>query len=466
MEVDTPLCCTSVRADNRLVKNGGISTERRRDYSAFEPLAVPFHRWMGASERGIAMSTLDGDAAAKAKAEREAAESAARKAAHDESAAKVADAKAYAEFEEWKLGADGRKRAAELAAEATRLDNLSKLQAAVGSATPDLKGIERGKTTAPDDVLYSTLLTTNALASAASKVMKVVKRTDTNAYRIFITSDPDLLSRDAHLRSLSSRLRSLTSAVSEFPRPREETRMNFAGPALVGAATAVAKLIPGLVELFAVNRTLTGKAITIEEEQAVTAVAGALAAAEGGDFLKFDDTRFLTGDTDIQKERDALEAATITLQVDVARERNKPEIEQDAGWLAAAAIVMKAGQDALAALDTVPAGAKISPLAAAMATELIRDSDMQFILVIRPAGGSAAQLINDRPLAMKDPIYIAGSVALSYRLIKRDTSQIVAAGIVAGSAEMSGTLSSTINLTRSTEITRSGGATADSARSS
>lgn len=391
------------------------------------------------------MSTVDEDVAAKAKAEREAAESAARKAAHDESAAKIADEKAAADFAEWKLGAGNRRRTAELTAEAAQLDNLAKMQSAVDNATPDLKGLERGETTAPDDVLYSTLLTTTALSSAASKVVRAVKGTNTNAYRIFITSDPDLLSRDAQLRSLISRLTTLTKLVTEFPGPAGKVVGYDAGVGLAAAAAA-AKLIPGLLELFAANRKLTAKPITIDEEQAVAAVAGALAASEGDDFLMFDDTRFLSESTNVQEQRNALESATIDLLMKVATEKAKPVEEQDSAWLAEAPTVVKAGQDALSALDTVPAGAKLSPLGAAMAIELIRESEMQFILVVQPAGGSATQLINDRPLAMEDPIYIAGTVALSYRLIKRETSQIVASGVVAGSADLKGIVGSTIDL--------------------
>jgi hypothetical protein len=388
------------------------------------------------------MTTVEEDLAAKAAAEREAAESAARKAAHDEAAAKIADEKAAAEFEEWKQAAANRRRTMELATQASEFDNMTKLQTAVQTATPDLKGLKRGETTAPDSVLYSTLLTTRALADAAAKVAKAVKSTGKDAYRVFLTSDADLLSRDAQLRTLDSRLITLTAFIRQFPPP---------GPApesgvVLGVATAAAKLIPGLLELFAANRKLTASAITVEDHQAVTAVAGALAAGEGQDFLIIDDARFLKGGSVVQQHRDELEEATIRLQMEVAEEKSKTSAEQDAPWLAEAAAVVKTGQDALAALDTIPAGAKHSPLTAAIAMEQIRDSDLDFILIVRSAGGSATQLISDRPLAMKDPIYLAGTVALSYTLLERSTSQVVAAGVVPGSAELKGVLGSRIDL--------------------
>lgn len=388
---------------------------------------------------------LDDDVAAKARAEREAAEALARKAAHEENAAKIADEKAAIELEEWKAAAASRQRTTELAAEAAELDNIAKQQTVFASATPELKGLERGKTTAPDDVLYSTLLTAKALANAAGLVRKAVKATDRNAYRIFITSDPDLLSRDALHRSTVSRLETLTTLVQEFPDPRSVGGLESGG--VLSAAAAAAKLIPGLLELFAANRAITSAAITVDDEQVVTAVAGALAAAEGDDYLLLDDTRFLSGETQVQAKRDELEAAIVELQMKVADETAKPEGDQDSAWLAQAPTVIKAGQDALIALDTVPSGQKMSPLTAAMAIELVRDNKWDFVLVVQPAGGSAAQLISDRALAMKDPIYIAGAVALSYRLIRPDTSQVVAAGVVAGSAELKGTVGSTIDLT-------------------
>lgn len=405
------------------------------------------------------MSTNNEDLVAKAKAEREAAESAWRTALHLESAARVADLKAAAEFEEWKLSAADRKHAAALAAESTQLDNFAKLQTNVGNATPDLKGLERGKTTAPDDVLYSTLLTTRALTDAAVVVAKAVRKTTTRPYRVFLTSDSDLVSRDAQLRGLTSRLTTLTIFVQRFSTSGQGTNSQpaesadnesfalLARPASValGSATALAKLIPGFVELLAANRTLTSKLITIDEEQAITAVAGALATLEGEDFLQFDDTRFLSGDTRVQQQRDDLEAALIALQVKLTEHPDK----QDAAWLAQAPIIIEACHDALMSVDTVPPGAGMSPLASAVACELIRESDMDYILVIQPAGGSATQLINDRPLAMKDPIYIAGTVALSYRLIRRKTSQIVSSGIVSASTKMTGSVGNEINLSSS-----------------
>lgn len=391
------------------------------------------------------MLTEDEDRVAKAEADRAAAESAARTAAHQESAARTAAEKAAAELEEWKTGAADRRRAATQLIETTQLDNAAKFQTAVAAATPELKGLERGKTTAPDDILYSTLITTRALEKAAVEVVKAVKRTDTNAYRIFLTSDADLVSRDGHLRSLMSRLEALTAVVRGF-LTAHEPRRDLAAGSVFGAATAAAKLIPGVLELFAANRTLAAKPITIDDARALTAVAGALADAEGDDFLQFDDTRFLSANTNVQVQRDALESATVDLQVKVTEERAKPTEEQDESWLAAAPSLVKAGQDALAVLDAVPNGAKSSPLVSAIAIELMRESDMDFILVVQAAGGSATQLINDRPLNMKDPIYIGGTVALSYRLIEPGSSRIVAAGVATGSAHIRGTIASSIEL--------------------
>lgn len=395
----------------------------------------------------------EADLAAKAFAEREAAESAARKAVHEESAARLADEKAQAEFEEWKLGAASRKRTADLAAEASRLDNLAKLQGAATSTVPDLKGIERGRTTAPDSVLYATHLMTKALNNAAGSVMRAVKANAGDKYRIFITADPDLLSRDAHLQSLASRLTSLRNQIEEFTTKAsgvDDVAVESFAPVLFSAIAAGAKLVPGLLELFAANRSITSAPINVDDGQAVTAVAGALAAAEGDDFLILDDTCLLGPGSQVDMDRGALAEAVVALKGEIAAvqdgiaARGTPATTQEMEWLAAAATLVQAGQDSLVVLDTVPAGAGVSPLVAAMSMELVRRGQLDYILVVQSAGGSATQLISDRPLSMKDPIHIVGSVALSYRLIKRDTSQLVASGVVVGRAELTGTVGSTV----------------------
>ena len=405
--------------------------------------------------------SIDDDVAAKAKAEREAAESAAR-------TAKLAEQKQVAEHEEWRMGAANRKHAAELAVEATQLDNLTKIQAAAADLAPDLKGLALGKTTLSSEtdpaaeVLFSALLTSKALAGAASEVAKAIKSPGRGPCRIFLTSDPDLVSRDAQLRSLTSRLKTLAefvktfSAAGKYPdTPPEgkngglDAEIRNAGPtgptllsesAVIGAATGLATMIPGIVELLAVNRTLTTKPITVLEEQALTAVAGKLVEGADGDVLLFDDTRFLDGDTEIQLQRNALETVTTALQVQAAEGAPTGYT----AWRTEALAVIKAGQDALAAVDTIPSGSRTSPLAAAMASELIRSNGTEFVLVVRPAGGSATQLVSDRPLAMKDLFHSTGTVALSYRLIRCDTSQVVSAGVIASSSELAGRIGSRI----------------------
>jgi hypothetical protein len=377
----------------------------------------------------------------------------------DREAAELARDQARAELDEWKASAADRKRTADLAAQGTQFDNLTKLQSVAKDMVPDLQEVKRGElTSAEGKVGFSTLLKVKALADAADRVRQAVKGDGKDKYRVFVTADPLLLQRDAMRKGLTDRLSRLAEVLEGFlgASPDSGPKVETFDPvsAVVAAATGLSKAIPGVLSLFAAHRTLTVQDLTVEDAEAVAAVAGSLASAEVGERVVIDSFRFLESDpppengkaSAVLAARDRLQKALIDLQKALAVEKVKPKEEADAAWIAAAEAIAAVARDTLDAADTIPSGGTMSPLTAAVAVEHIRLGDYQYVLLVQEAGASVVELASDRALAMKDPIHVVGTVALAYQLIDPQDSHVIAAGVEAGHAEVIGRLGSKIEI--------------------
>lgn len=408
------------------------------------------------------MGTIDDAQRAKAEAEAETARTQAEtaendrlKAIADREAAEIARDKARAELAEWQAGAAARTRTTDLAAEASRLDNVAKLQTAVGAATPELTGVKTGELHIPaDKVMFTTLLSARALADAADRVRAAVLGKQDDC-RVIVTADPHLLERDAARLGIQARLADLTAVIGSFPGPavhRDAPSRSLVETAVIGAATAAAKLIPGVLSLLAANRTLTAVDVTVDAENAVIAVAGSIAEAKPDSEVVIDAFRVLAdGDApaegSVLAARNALQAAVVQLQMQIAEQNAAAKEDQDADWLAAAAGLTANGREVLAAIDTIPAGATMSPLTAAMAVERLRFGAHDGVVLVRVVGASASELTSDRASFLKDRIHASASVALSYAFIARGSSRVRAAGVVTGSSQLVGTIGAQIDVT-------------------
>ncbi|WES62872.1 hypothetical protein P0L94_10415 [Microbacter sp. GSS18] len=406
------------------------------------------------------MSTLDELAMQKARADAEAAEAAKEAAIAQRLEAQVTLQQARSTYAEWRESAAARKRTADLTAQGTQLDNVSKLQTAVKAATPDLSNVARGELATPDDrVVFAEALKTAALENAADKVRVAVGRVQ--KHRLVITADSSLLQRDALRVGVQTQLESLTSILAAFPSPAprapmEPSALGVAGGVVTAALTATAQVVPGLLSLFAAHRKLTSQDLTVENEEALFAVAGSLVAAEPEARIVVDSFRFL-GDaaggleSPVLKARNTMQSALIDLQTKVAAEMAKSEGDQDKGWIAAANSLADSARDVLAALDSIPAGSSMSPLAAAMAVERLKLSDDNGIVFVQVAGASASVLTSDRASFLKDRVHGVATVSLTYALIDREDSHVKAAGVAAGHSQIVGRLGSTIDITRAVQ---------------
>lgn len=96
---------------------------------------------------------------------------------------------------------------------------------------------------------------------------------------------------------------------------------------------------------------------------------------------------------------------------DLAEQEALEADQQDADWIADAKAVAALAQELMTDLTAVPQGATSSPLVAAVVEEFLTDDTSRYLLVVRPAGSSASQLVSDRPLAMKDPVHLTATAA-------------------------------------------------------
>lgn len=387
----------------------------------------------------------------------------AEKAEHDAKAASVTAAKAQSEYDEWLQAAETRERDAaaasrektlanenkELENEEQRLSNLGTQRSWLSDLSVDLKGLDKGKTDV-EGTMFQSLLTSRALRAAAVNVAKsLAARGLAKPAKVLVTSDEALVQRLAAYRGTLHQLSVIRGLVEQaldsMPTPRApKSRMIApAGALLSGVGSAVAKTLPGLLSLISANRTVKAGASDLDDTVVVMAVAGALIGLEPELRVLLDETRLIPEDTEINKEFVSLQAVATQLGTAIdgieGREDDLAKV-----WLKEARLALQTAQETLRALTSVPEGAELSPLAAAMAQAVFVDPALGFVLVVRPAGASTIQLVSDRPLAMKDPVHVQADAAIAYALIAVPDSHVTYAGIATGDASLVGRIGSTL----------------------
>lgn len=364
--------------------------------------------------------------------------------------AKAEAAKLEYELEELKAGRAARDAEArakseqlDLENEERRLKNAEAVRTAWKDAVPDLGAFSRGQTTVKDDtVMSSALLSTRALEDAASDLALIITQKVTGTMSVVVTTDPDLISRVARYRQTVDHIETLKRLVDSVDGPVRQL-----GPAAVaGIAAAAAKLLPGLLSLISANRSVVSKDLTQDETTVAMAVAGALLAKERDLHVRLDKTRLLPTESPLMTAWNGFRTATFELIAKLALERSKADDQKDVDWIAQAQSVVAIAQEALTGMTSVPQGATASPLVGATVEEFLVDSTSKYVLVVRPAGSSATQLVSDRPLAMKDPIHVTATAAISFTLIDLGSSRVVFAGVKTGKSELVGSIGSKLRV--------------------
>jgi len=391
----------------------------------------------------------------KAEAEAHAAEAAARK-------ADLETAKLQKENEEWEAAKEDRRRETEVLAEEKqlandekRLANLNTQKSWITDAVPDLKDVDRGKTTGADKPLFTALLAIRSLNKAAREVALNLLPPGTSIQTLLLTTDDTLVDRlavyDGVMRHLDMLLLQVTAANDTVPPAPDEGGTDTddstspgaesAGIVAAGAAAALAKLVPGVLGLVSANRTVASGDVPQDAYVTLLAVAGQIRSWDDPPPLLIDETRLLQGATQVEKKFAELELNCHDLSVSLAQSMGRTD-ETFVKWAKGSKATLDLAQAAMSALSTVVAGSSISPLMAAAQQAVFADQNVSHVVVIKPAGASTSQLVDDRPLTMKDPVHIVTTAAIAYATIDRATSHVIGAGVRTGESSLIGKIGS------------------------
>ncbi len=265
---------------------------------------------------------------------------------------------------------------------------------------------------------------------------------------------------------------------------------------LTGIAQAVATVLPGALSLFSAHRSVATSETTVEDLEAAAAVAGRLIAGDGGPTIVHDTFRLLAdgplaqkleqmntsrldlvsrqialGDEKARAARDLalakakLEAAQADLKASPDDQAAKNAVETGSDDVAAAELRLAQAElrlglvvSGIQAIDAfvdsvsdVPEGATRSPLTLAAMREGLKPpaeaaaDGFTHVLLVKGNGGSATQVVDDRPLWMADRFASVGTARITYVLIESATNKVVAAGDASGAAKGSGKLSAQLD---------------------
>jgi len=442
----------------------------------------------------VAAQAAADPAAVRAAVEKAIADAAKAKADAEKAAADARSARAKADDDERDTAqkatplaqqqreAEARKAAAEAdkAAAAAQRDQL-------GAFIPDFSKVQRGELELKgDQTLDASALAQRALAEAADTLAKRVdeKLPDDGRWTLLITSDSDLATSDGAYLDVVTGLDQLFAAADKLldkAQPGTTRELALLGPAIGALVSAV----PGLLSLFSAHRTVTTAPVTISDLAAAAATVGALRRLTDSGRLIHDDLRLIPKGA-VHRKVEALGAKQqelvghkIALEADKARssaelaearakvseltaalaanpqnsnelrpllagERKRLEsLEQkvDAATVKVGLIesVLSAINAFMASLTAVPEGGKRSPLALAAMREQLHeatagDHPFTHVLLVKGNAGSAQQSVDDRPLWLDDKYSAVATASITYMLLETETSQLLTADNVTGSA--------------------------------
>ena len=312
-------------------------------------------------------------------------------------------------------------------------------QKALGGLAPDLKGVTAsGLETSGDLAAGSAMLTYRALRVAAEQVVKSLNlpRED---QQILVTADPDLSAATGTLHDLVAGLKAIESAVEAAlatrGEPKDKELFKSLGLPAAPLLAAVSTALPGVLSLASAQRTLTTAKVEASDLSAASEVLRA-GLARGGHW-RHDDFR--------PTQAGGLHARVAALSVargHVAARKQALAGSEDADDVAQAALCEAAISSIdtfLAAVRTVPAGAKRSPLTTAvLADHLMSAEPSSWILLVKSCPGSSTMLTDNRPLLFDDVVFSRVEVGITFLMVDVDDGRRGAAGTVWGVATMRG----------------------------
>jgi hypothetical protein len=433
----------------------------------------------------------------KAEADAVAAQHAAQKAEADTRAADAAARKAETEADDLESPTGAQARDAknrQSIAEAEQKEAAARQQA-LSALIPDFSKVKDSslEVSTQGPAIGGAALTFGALADVAKAIAaQIMPPAEDNAWRVLVTSDPDLASADASYQEVALGLAQLATAADELLPEATVDSVETAG--LVPVLAAVAAAVPSVLSLLSAERSVATAPVTISDLAAATAVAGALKAQTGDrvvvvhdDFRLVVPGRIQTASTLVATKRHELVATKLALadrkgaidaELAIAKADEKdaekavadadpkiphPDLDTDLdnARKRVTGLTRKSGAAAVrlglvdgliasidaftAAIRVIPAGGRRSPFAtAALYDELHAGASSQFThaLLVKAQPAQSAQLTDDKPLWFRDKFSTIVEVNVTYMLIATGDSRIVRAGTATAIASAHGDLGS------------------------
>lgn len=386
--------------------------------------------------------------AKQAQAEARQAEAAAEKAEFENEQAKTSTAQAAADAKNRKDEAESYKDAA-----AAR-------QAQIAALIPDFSKVTAsGLDVKGDQTLFGTAMAQRALAGAAAELAKSVADALANVgvVRLLVTSDAELATSDGAYVDVSTGLQGLIDAAKELlpptppappgPVPGAPGAPRTAVLPIAPVAGAIAGALPGLLSLFAAQRTVQSASATVADLSAAAAAVGAIRAAKANWTLVHDDFRMMPSAGTVM--------ALVNQAVAAHREltAHSAELTAQGGHDAEVAKIddlAKAVDTYLGAISAIPSGATQSQLSRAILREQLHGdggSAFTHALLVKSEGGSLHEAFDNKPLWFKDKFSVVAVISLTFLLIEAPSAIALTGGTIAKAATGHGTIGSSIQLT-------------------
>jgi hypothetical protein len=371
-----------------------------------------------------------------------------RKAKADADAAETAARKAKREEEEASSPAAVARRAviAEKDAAAARRDQISAL-------IPDFSKVSRGELEVAHggEPAAGTAVAGKALHEAADLIkQRVIGRIGADTWCILVTSDTELAASDAvywdvvsgidHLTDLSNEVLKVTA-----PAGGDAGRRRIVPAGAAAVVGAVAQAVPGILSLLSTHRTVTTGKIDMDDIAALAAVAGAIKGGNEKRMVFHDSIRLLPNqDEGVRKQvkalhkcREALIKRKNALETHISAGEDKETRDHQAESIALLASVSATIDQFVKDLTSIPTGATHSSLTTAVMREGLHDETFTHVLMVKAQSASGMQVINDK-LIREDSFAVVAAASISWVLIDVPDGDVQDAGVTTGTAQANG----------------------------
>ena len=364
---------------------------------------------------------------------------------------------------EWEEGKALRQQAAAADALAKEMTNETTRRAWIADMAPDFTKVDSGSIHGADEPVFSAILASRALSDAAAKVAEQLFPDEPVDGHVFLTTDRSLVDRLATYNGVRNQIDVATGLIESTlasvpvskggkgaPGGKEDLRdiqMKALGPLPIATAAvgAVAAALPGVLSLFSAKRTLATAEVSPDAYIAMVAVAGALLSRKNPPVVIMDETRVLPAETKIGNAFAKLHKQSLQLTAAIGHSAADGGLDVKE-WREEASATLKVVQAVIEALTTADEKTGTNVLTRVASQEVLTDPGLKHIVVITPAASGTTQLINDRPLWLRDTVSIITTAAISFVCVDAQTGYVKNAGVSTGSRQLSGKIGKNIDV--------------------